>query len=487
MPAAISQLGLAAVGGKLYAVGGYIAGDTGSLEYPVQVYDPVENTWMLKAPIPTPRSSLGAASVNGKIYAIGGFKPGLPEGEGFADEVEEYDPQTNTWRNRTPMPTKRYSVGVAELNGKIYVAGGHSLNEYLAKLEMYDPATDIWIILPPMMTPRSEFALVASNGKLYAIGGHYYGSQGQPDQWLNTVESYDPISGIWSTKASLPIGLGMHGAVALDNGHIHVFGGRNTAILNTVMKYDPEANSWSTAGTMPNSRYNFGIAKAAGANIYLVGGNTTFNSNYPVNLTERATVVYPWTIMFYLANDNDLDDFTTIIMQGLRQQAAGNPNVHVVVFLDRPTLAQGAYYWLAGDPKAPFIEGENKWYKGIIDTGDPKNLVDFVTAARSVFPALHYALVLSNHGTGLNGAMQDLTSPKDTDGQPSRLTLKEIRQAMDPVTENGAKKIDVLYMEACFMGMLETAYQVRGFIDYYVASVRGAVSSDLGTPITFPQ
>ena len=59
MPWPINQMGLAAVGGKLYTVGGYALGDTGSLEYPVQVYDPVENTWMLKTPIPTSRSGSG--------------------------------------------------------------------------------------------------------------------------------------------------------------------------------------------------------------------------------------------------------------------------------------------------------------------------------------------------------------------------------------------------------------------------------------------
>ena len=482
MPWAINQLGLAAAGGKLYTVGGYATGDTGSLEYPVQVYDPVENTWMLKAPIPTSRSGLGAASVNGKIYAIGGYKPGLPEGEGWADEVEEYDPQTNTWRNRTPMPTKRFGVGVAELNGKIYVAGGISFSEYQAKLEMYDPATDTWTILPPMMAPRSEFALVASKGKLYAIGGLYYqSSQGQQLQYLNTVESYDPVAGIWSTKASLPNGLGLHGAVAIDNGHIHVFGGRNTAISNTVMKYDPEANSWSPAGTMPNSRYNFGIAKVAGENIYLVGGNTTFNSNYPVNLTDRATVVSPWTIMFYIAADNSLGGFLTGTMAGLRQQAGANPNVQVVAIVDSAKKGT-TYYWLNGDPTVPFVEGENAWYQGNLDMGNSDTLVNFVNLARNIFPAEHYALVFDDHGMGVSGAMTDDSSPKDISGDPSYLTLSEIRQALEKITELGVKKIDVLFFYTCSMAMLETAYELRGLTDYFVASEDTAFNPPDGYP-----
>jgi len=41
---------------------------------------------------------------------------------------------------------------------------------------------------------------------------------------------------------------------------------------------------------------------------------------------------------------------------------------------------------------------------------------------------------------------------------------------MASITSNGASKIDVLYMAACLMAMLEDAYQVRAYVDYYVAS-----------------
>jgi N-acetylneuraminic acid mutarotase len=486
LPTGTTQLGIAAVGGKIYTVGGYV-GVPSNAPYNVLAYDLVENTFQVKAPIPTPRGGLGVASVQGKIYAIGGYLIDEYGVQGESNIVQEYDPQTNTWRSRMAMLTSRSGLAIAELNGKIYVAGGASGESpnlaYHTNLEMYDPASDTWTVLPPMLIPRSEFALVASNGKLYAIGGYYSDPQGQTYQWLNTVEAYDPVSGIWSSKASLPNGLGSHGAVSLDNGHIYVFGGRTAGFVatNAVVKYDPDANSWTSAGTMGTSRFNFGIVKASGENIYLVGGNTGASQSMPVNLTERATIVYPWTIMCYIANDNDLDSTSKVILQGLREQAALNPNVHVILLLDRPTLALGAsYYWLAGDPQAPFIEGENKWYKGILDTGDPVNLVNFVTRARNVFPAERYALVLSDHGMGLNGAMQDRTSPRDPDGQDSRLTLKEIWQAMNTITESGAKKIDVLYMEACLMGMVESAYQVRSFVNYYVASETKAVATTRG-------
>ena len=38
--------------------------------------------------------------------------------------VDEYDPATDTWRERSPMPTPRNHAAIGVVNGKIYVIGG---------------------------------------------------------------------------------------------------------------------------------------------------------------------------------------------------------------------------------------------------------------------------------------------------------------------------------------------------------------------------
>ena len=63
-------LGVAVVGGLVYAVGGF----NGSLRIrTVDVYDPVKDCWSSVASMEARRSTLGAAVLNGCIYAIGGF------------------------------------------------------------------------------------------------------------------------------------------------------------------------------------------------------------------------------------------------------------------------------------------------------------------------------------------------------------------------------------------------------------------------------
>ena len=55
----------------------------------MEEYDPVKDTWTKKADIPVKRWSLAVAALNGKIYAIGG-STAAPIGFGTS-VVEEYD------------------------------------------------------------------------------------------------------------------------------------------------------------------------------------------------------------------------------------------------------------------------------------------------------------------------------------------------------------------------------------------------------------
>ena len=83
-----------------------------------------ENTWTSLTPLQKGRMGLGVATVNEKIYAIGG---NLGTGYGeltVVDTNEEYDPTTNTWVYKTPMPTARSSFGIAVYKNKIYCFGG---------------------------------------------------------------------------------------------------------------------------------------------------------------------------------------------------------------------------------------------------------------------------------------------------------------------------------------------------------------------------
>ena len=63
----------------------------------------------------------GAGVANGILYAVGGARGG-----GDLNTVEAYNPTTDTWALRRPMPTARESVAVGVINGKLYAVGGNA-------------------------------------------------------------------------------------------------------------------------------------------------------------------------------------------------------------------------------------------------------------------------------------------------------------------------------------------------------------------------
>jgi N-acetylneuraminic acid mutarotase len=58
--------------------------------------------------------------------------------------VEAYDPVSNTWVAKAPMPTARYAHAAAAVNNTIYAIGGVN-NAYLATVEAYTPATTLYV------------------------------------------------------------------------------------------------------------------------------------------------------------------------------------------------------------------------------------------------------------------------------------------------------------------------------------------------------
>ena len=49
------------------------------------------------------RQAVGVAALNGKLYAVGGFN------DGSLNSVERYDPATNAWEAVAPMATAQFS------------------------------------------------------------------------------------------------------------------------------------------------------------------------------------------------------------------------------------------------------------------------------------------------------------------------------------------------------------------------------------------
>ncbi|HEY9897809.1 MAG TPA: kelch repeat-containing protein [Pantanalinema sp.] len=205
--------GVVSDGETLYLLGGSSKRYDGTPQGYVWVDSPLVEAlsartqqWHLAAPMPTSRGSLGVAMLGGKIYAAGGFRwVGTPAQDSYygawgvnanagasmqaLGAFEAYDPVLDTWATCSAMPTARHSLSLVAANGRLYALGGaNAENRALSTVESYDPATDTWRTEPPMTTKRALLAAAALSERLLVVTGGMDAS-GRP---LRTAEAFNP-------------------------------------------------------------------------------------------------------------------------------------------------------------------------------------------------------------------------------------------------------------------------------------------------------
>ena len=243
------------------------------------------NSWAELAPMHVARAWLGVAAVNGRIYAIGGstasgFQPAsFPYGDinldHFVGTNEEYDPTNNTWSYKASMPTPRMAFAIAAFQGKIYCIGGRSVagdmsGGYTAVNEVYDPATNSWENKAPMPIANGWIEAKVIDKKIYIQNSIPNTSAG------NYV--YDPALDTWNSSAPTP----SDGKLLLD---YIPDGYETTGVMSPKMvytfsdynpiakAYSPQNDSWQNGVASPIGRTGFGIALANDI-FYVVGGYT---------------------------------------------------------------------------------------------------------------------------------------------------------------------------------------------------------------------
>jgi N-acetylneuraminic acid mutarotase len=126
------QPAVGAIAGKLYVAGGN-NGAAGAMTR-LDVYDPATNTWTTKAPMPTARVAMAGVVLSGRLYVMGGRV-----GTTYLDAVQTYEPVTNTWSTRTPMINRRAGLAGGAINQLIYTMGGRNEARLLTLNERFTP------------------------------------------------------------------------------------------------------------------------------------------------------------------------------------------------------------------------------------------------------------------------------------------------------------------------------------------------------------
>lgn len=259
----------------------------------VYEYDPATDKWAKKKPMALPSHHVAFTELNGKIYAFGGFVPPTSGPPAWVpiNNAWEYDPAADSWKALAPMPTKRGSPVAVTVGNRILVIGGattppntdvaavHPAQPHivLGTVEEYDPATNTWRERRPMPTPRNHTTAGVVNGKVYVIGGRVGAAFIGVGSNVDVVEEYDPATDRWGpVKARMPTARSAM-ASGVHNGRIYVEGGEmQTGVYMMTFRaleaYDPAANRWTVLPSMPVSRH--GLAGAVvGNRLHMVSGD----------------------------------------------------------------------------------------------------------------------------------------------------------------------------------------------------------------------
>jgi hypothetical protein len=207
--------GSAVVGNKLYIFGGFIINVGMSDE--IWEFDPsaaAGSRWTQKsATLPAGRGYIPTAAIGSMVYMAGGS-----EWDGTtildSDQSVKYDPSTDTVSSIATIPRLTAETRGLNVGGKMWVlGGGRDAPNPSNQVDIYDPGTDSWSVGTPFVTARRNFGADTDGaGKVYLAGGY---APTAPDQ---SMEIYSPAtpcpgetvtptptSGVTNTPTETPI------------------------------------------------------------------------------------------------------------------------------------------------------------------------------------------------------------------------------------------------------------------------------------------
>ena len=203
----------------------------------------------------------------------------------------------------------------------------------------------------------------------------------------------------------------------------------------------------------------------------MISGNNN-SQTYSPQKKQWTFIVYSCGDTYYSASDLSILLYNQMLgFQNTRIE--DNANV-IIQYSPSPAAVDGisARFVLEND-KLKIVKIFNDKH---INTGDTNEVTDFYKWGIETYPADHYALFISSHGSGAisylykSPILGPVHSIAYDDRSKDFLGLYELSLVYDNISKKIGKKIDIVVYDACVMGMIEVAYQISSYTDYLVAS-----------------
>jgi len=270
-----------AADGKLYLFGGYsdIARRRFKPTTQVDVYDPETDTWAQRSELPEGISHAGVAVDGEDIYFAGGYPEASTSfGQTFStDKVWKYNIVTDAYTSFPDLPEAYGGGALALVNNTLHFYGGSDSDRRDSNDHWKLPldGSGEWTPAARLPTPRNHLGSAVLHGKIYAVGGQ--SGQDEGAVYRDDVHVYDPQTDSWEAVASLPVALSHNnGSTFSMHGRIIVLGGEPAYLkaVDLAFAYDPETNTWQELTSMPMAK-NAGVGGHLDGALYHVTGSTS--------------------------------------------------------------------------------------------------------------------------------------------------------------------------------------------------------------------
>jgi len=274
----------------------------------LDTYDYTADNWTTSAMAPVEFNHFQATEYQGLIWIIGAFKTNSFPNESPADDIWAYDPARDLWMQGPSIPVgrRRGSTGLVLHDDKFYIVAGNTIGHnggYVPWFDEYDPHTGDWTPLSDAPGARDHFHAAVVGDKLYAVGGRLSGGDGGTfAPLIAEVDVYDFTTGSWTRLMNdLPTPRAA-AAVAYFGGEILVIGGEgNGQAYDTVEGFNPVTEMWTTRASLNFARHGT-QAIVSGQGVYVTAGSPSqgggnqrnmevYNADVPSGVAPVAAVL----------------------------------------------------------------------------------------------------------------------------------------------------------------------------------------------------